>query len=82
MWNLFLYICLYFVDVYVKFFITLKVILNFIEYILIARGKVHSDISVSDKKITGTLLVLSVKHLGIESYMMQQALLMPKWIMC
>ena len=79
MWNLFLYICLYFVDVYVKFFITLKVILNFIEYILIARGKVHSDISVSDKKITGTLLVLSVKHLGIE---MQQALLMPKWIMC
>ena len=82
MWNLFLYICLYFVDVYVKIFITLKVILNFIEYILIARGKVHSDISVSDIKITGTLLVLSVKHLGIESYMMQQALLMPKWIMC
>ena len=82
MWNLFLYICLYFVDVYVKFFITLKVILNFIEYILIARGKVHSDISVSDIKITGTLLVLSVKHLSIESYMMQQALLMPKWIMC
>ena len=82
MWNLFLYICLYFVDVYVKFFITLKVILNFIEYILIARGKVHSDISVSDITITGTLLVLSVKHLGIESYMMQQALLMPKWIMC
>ena len=67
---------------YIKFFITLKVILNFIEYILIARGKVHSDISVSDKKITGTLLVLSVKHLSIESYMMQQALLMPKWIMC
>ena len=82
MWNLFLYICLYFVDVYVKIFITLKVILNFIEYILIARGKVHSDISVSDIKITGILLVLSVKHLGIESYMMQQALLMPKWIMC
>ena len=77
-----LYICLYFVDVYVKFFYHFESDIEFCRVHNDSKGKVHSDISVSDIKITGTLLVLSVKHLSIESYMMQQALLMPKWIMC
>ena len=66
MWNFFLYICLYFVDVYVKFFYHFESDIEFCRVHNDTKGKVHSDISVSDIKITGTLLVLSVKHLGIE----------------